>query len=79
MLPILAEIAVLGGCLYALGYAATHYGPLARRLQQTRNRKRIERSAENICPIHGVHEPGDMVRLPSGELICPQCYEEVVR
>lgn len=46
-------------------------------LQQTRNRKRIEKGGGLVCPEHGPHAEHDLVRLPSGETLCPQCYQEV--
>jgi hypothetical protein len=48
------------------------------RLRQTRNRRQIDRAAELDCPIHGPRKETDLVRLTSGELICPDCYKETV-
>ena len=70
-----AGLATLGALLSYLVY---HVTPLGVRLRQAENRKRIERAAELRCPIHGDHAPQDMVRLPSGMLICPQCFQEIV-
>ena len=47
------------------------------RLRQVRNRKRIEREGALVCPLHGRHAESEMVRLPSGETLCPQCYQEI--
>lgn len=47
------------------------------RLQQERNRRRLEQRSSLACPLHGVHPASDLVRLPSGETICPQCYLEI--
>lgn len=55
-----------------------NFTPLGTNLRQMQNRKQIERAASCTCPIHGAHEEHEMVRLPSGERICPECYKEVV-
>ena len=55
------------------------YTPLGLRLRQTENRKRIEREAEAGCPVHGPHQEYELVRLASGERICPDCFREAVR
>ncbi len=54
------------------------FTPLGTSLRQTENRKQIERAAALTCSIHGAHEENEMVRLPNGERICPECYMEVV-
>ncbi len=52
--------------------------PVGRRLAQARNRERIEAATSRVCPLHGPHAAEELVRLPSGELICPQCYAEAM-
>ena len=47
-------------------------------LRQTQNRKRLERTAELTCPIHGLRAPDLLVRLASGERVCPDCYKETL-
>jgi hypothetical protein len=59
-------------------FVLVQFTPVGLWLRQTRNRRRIERAAELRCPIHGAHDPADMVRLPSGERICPACFRETV-
>jgi hypothetical protein len=83
MLAILAEgglfvaaIAAFAGLFFI---ALKRYTPLGLRLQQRENRKRIEREAESVCAIHGRHEEHELVRLASGERICPDCFREAVR
>lgn len=49
--------------------------PLGVVWRQTRNRRRIEQ--RRTCARHGVHAEHELVRLPSGETLCPQCYEEI--
>ncbi|HEX2780779.1 MAG TPA: hypothetical protein VHM30_14855 [Gemmatimonadaceae bacterium] len=82
MLAILIEGTLFVAGLAALGallsYLVFKHTPVGVRLRQAENRKRIERAAELRCPIHGDHAPEDMVRLPSGMLICPQCFQEIV-
>lgn len=51
--------------------------PVGLRLRQVRNRRAIEREAALRCPVHGVHEERELVRLPSGERICPDCFREI--
>lgn len=70
----LALVAVVGAFIFkALGFT-----PAGLRLKQTANRKRIDRQAELTCPIHGLQRAEDLVRLPTGESLCPRCYEEAV-
>jgi hypothetical protein len=52
--------------------------PFGKTLRQTQNRRRIERDAEHTCPRHGMHPEEALVRLPDGELVCPECYKEIV-
>ena len=69
-----ALLAVVG----ALVVYAVKHTPLGTRFTQTANRKRIDQLAEHTCAIHGVQREADLVRLPTGERICPQCYREAV-
>jgi hypothetical protein len=52
--------------------------PVGTRLEQAANRRAIDRAASLTCDRHGRHDERDMVRLRSGELLCPQCYREIV-
>ncbi|MDB4917307.1 MAG: hypothetical protein JWM95_4951 [Gemmatimonadetes bacterium] len=52
------------------------FTPAGVRLRQTQNRKRIERRAELVCPIHGLRTEDQLVRLANGERACPDCYKE---
>lgn len=70
----LALVAVVGALIV---YAIKHT-PLGTRFQQTANRKRIDEQADLTCPVHGLQEASRMVRLPTGEVLCPQCYQEAV-
>lgn len=54
------------------------YTPLGKRLRQKANRKRIERAVALTCPNHGAQREEDLVRLSSGETVCPQCFKETV-
>lgn len=74
---------VLFVVLIATGGALVYYGllyftPVGLRFRQQDNRKRIERAADLACPIHGPRTPEQMVRLPSGEEVCPDCYKETM-
>ena len=68
-----ALIAAGGALLYWLLVTVT---PAGVRLRQTRNRKRIERMAALVCPVHGQHIEEKLVRLANGERVCPDCYKE---
>jgi hypothetical protein len=59
-------------------FVLAQFTPVGLWLRQSRNRRQIERAAELRCPIHGPHDPTEMVRLPSGERICPACFKEIV-
>ncbi|MDQ8158227.1 MAG: hypothetical protein P3B76_00490 [Gemmatimonadota bacterium] len=70
----IALLAVVG----ALFVTALGRTPFGRRIRQTANRKRIDRLADLTCPIHGVQREEDLVRLPTGDPLCPHCYQEAV-
>jgi hypothetical protein len=71
----IALLAVLG----ALFVTVLRITPAGLRLRQSANRKRLEKQYELTCPIHGLQREEDLVRLPTGEPLCPQCYQEAVR
>ena len=70
-----AGVAAVGALL---SYFVLHHTALGTRMLQAENRKRIEASADLRCPIHGDHVAKDMVRLPNGVVICPECFKETV-
>lgn len=70
-----ALIAAGGALLY---WAIMYFTPAGTRWRQTRNRKRIERAATLTCAIHGPRTEDQLVRLASGEQVCPDCYKEIV-
>ena len=82
MLPIIIEVAlfvtlvVTAGALVFTGLR--RFTPLGTRLRQIENRRRILMLESLTCATHGVHAEGDLVRLPDGETMCPQCYQEVM-
>jgi hypothetical protein len=82
MLAIITEgvlfVALIATMAALLLFALLWFTPLGIRLRQTRNRKRIERAAELVCPVHGAHAEHELVRLASGERICPDCFREAV-
>lgn len=69
-----ALVAVVG----ALVVYGVRHTPLGSRFAQTANRRRIDHQAELTCPVHGVQRDQDLVRLPTGERMCPLCYQEAV-
>ena len=68
-----AMIATGGALLY---WVLLMFTPAGVRIRQVRNRKRLDRAAELECPIHGLKTEGQLVRLASGEQVCPDCYRE---
>lgn len=73
---LFVALVVAVGALFRL--VVLHFTPVGLRLRQESNRKRIERSAQLTCPVHGVQEEETLVRLPSGERICSACFQEAV-
>ncbi|MFN2563636.1 MAG: hypothetical protein ABR499_01325 [Gemmatimonadaceae bacterium] len=61
-----------------LYYVFAQFTPAGVRLRQKENRKRIERAVELVCARHGPRAEEDMVLLPDGERICPDCYKEML-
>jgi hypothetical protein len=72
-------VALLATIAALLFHVVTRYTSLGLRLQQTKNRRQLESATELTCPIHGLQKEEEMVRLPSGERICPACYKEVLQ
>lgn len=73
---LFAALVVAAGTL--LFFGLTTFTPLGKRLAQVRNRKQIERALDLTCPIHGALQEEAMVRLSSGERVCPECFKETV-
>lgn len=71
-------VALLATGAALLYFVLVQFTPVGVRLRQTQNRRQIDRAAELSCPIHGPRNEKDLVRLASGELICPDCYKETV-
>ncbi len=82
MIAILIEdvlfLLLLGAAVFILYTLLVRLTPLGRRLAQARNRRRIERSTGLRCALHGSHTEEELVRLPDGDLMCPQCYAEAM-
>ena len=70
-------IALCAVAVALVAYGVLGFTPVGRWIRQTANRRRIERRSALTCPSHGYHRESDLVRLPSGERMCPQCYAEV--
>jgi len=71
-------VAIIAAMAALFFYAVVTFTPLGSRLRGTRNRKRLERELALTCPLHGAQREEDMVRLPSGDLLCPVCYKEAI-
>ena len=59
-------------------FVVRYYTGAGRTLEQTRNRKAIDRTVNLTCALHGAHDERQMVRLESGEVMCPECYREAM-
>lgn len=70
-----ALIATGGALFYWVLITFTRAGV---RRRQTQNRTRLERTAEQTCPIHGTRTEDQLVRLANGERVCPDCYQETL-
>jgi len=68
---------IAAGCAL-LYWLIVYFTPAGVRIRQTQNRKRIEQAAEQGCVIHGRRTEDQLVRLASGERVCPDCYKEIV-
>lgn len=83
MTPIIIEgvlfVALLATGATLLYLVVLYFTPLGLRIRQDANRKRLERAAAHACPIHGSRAAEDYVRLPSGEMVCPDCYQETLQ
>ena len=71
-------VALLVVAVALVVFVVRHYTAPGRVLEQSRNRKQIERVVSLTCALHGAHEEREMVRLESGEVMCPECYREAV-
>lgn len=71
-------VALMATSIALLFFVVMNYTVLGVRFRQTQNRKRLERAAELVCPVHGPHAEHDMVRLTSGGRLCPDCYQEAI-
>ncbi len=82
MAAIIMEAVLFVALVVAAGtllfFGLTTFTPLGKLWKQVQNRKNIERAAELSCPIHGALTEDKMVRLPSGERVCPDCFKETV-
>lgn len=70
-----ALLAAGGALLY---WMLVMFTPAGNRIRQIRNRKRLDRVAALECPIHGQIMEDKLVRLASGEQVCPDCYRETL-
>ena len=71
-------IALLGVAGVLVVTIIRQYTPAGRAMAQRRNRKALERAASLTCARHGMHDEREMVRLESGEIVCPECFREAM-
>jgi hypothetical protein len=70
-----ALLATVGALFY---FVIMYFTPVGERHRQTLNRRRLDNAADLVCPIHGPRSSKELVRLTSGELLCPECYKETI-
>ncbi len=75
-LLFVASIATIAALVF---YGTRSSTSLGVRAQQNKNRQDIERESELVCSIHGAHTENQLVRLESGERICPECFREAMK
>lgn len=73
---LFVALVVTAGALFY--WVVVSFTPLGRRIRESENRRRIDRAAELTCPLHGPHAEGEVVRLTTGERMCPACYKETM-
>jgi hypothetical protein len=71
-------VALLAVATALVVFVVRYYTAAGRALEQSRNRKQIERAVNLTCEVHGSHDERAMVRLESGEVMCPECYREAI-
>ena len=71
-------VALLCVAVALVVFVVRYYTTAGRALEQTRNRKAIDRTVNLTCGLHGEHDERQMVRLESGEVMCPECYREAM-
>jgi hypothetical protein len=71
-------VALLATVATLLFYALVRWTPLGLRLRQNANWRRLEQALELECPIHGPQREEELVRLPSGNRVCPTCHKEAL-
>jgi hypothetical protein len=71
----IALVALLGALFFAV---VRDFTPLGTYLRQVANRRQIERALDQDCPTHGHHDERELVRLPGGATMCPECYQETM-
>ena len=83
MIPILLEGSLFVGSIAAIAalvfYITRSSTSLGLRAQQNKNREAIEHEEDLVCSIHGAHTEAQLVRLESGERICPECFREAMK
>ena len=78
IIEVVLFLALLGVAGSLVVYLIRHHTSAGRALEQTSNRRQIDRAVSLTCAAHGAHEEREMVRLPSGEVLCPDCYREAM-
>lgn len=71
-----ASIATIAALVFFVTRSSTSLGLRAR---QNKNRQAIERELDLVCSIHGEHTEAQLVRLESGERICPECFRDAMK
>ena len=72
-------VALIATGVALLYWILLYFTPAGVRFRQAQNRKRIEREAQLVCPIHGMRSREQLVLLANGERVCPDCYKETYK
>jgi hypothetical protein len=59
-------------------FVVRYHTAAGRALEQSKNRKQIERAVNLTCELQGAHDERAIVRLESDEVMCPECYREAI-
>lgn len=71
-------VALIAAGAALLYFLLVYFTPTGIRIRQAKNRKRLDRAAALVCPIHGPCAEEELVRLPGGDVLCPDCYKETL-
>ena len=72
-------LALFAACGAVLVFGIITLTPGGRRWRESLDRRRAMADGGGHCAVHGSLREEEMMRLASGERICPHCFRESVR